>query len=185
MNTTKLLVLFSNLFLAVSVSAQSWREYSEKEVGFTLEAPSPFVRVAFFEGMHGIAPEKGSVKRPGLECFASAEKAQGREYGIVVIDTKKLTDPEDKMDADHKTTDGFEFLIGGDDNEPTTIKKIVNHGHVGRELVYSQEIRKGVFTRGRVFESNSRYFVLVFRARRSDDLFSSAANRFLNSFRLL
>lgn len=74
------------------------------------------------------------------------------------------------------------ILIGNEDEpQPTSVKRVIVNGLKGREYIYTHG---GVSTRGRIFETRGRIYVIVFVGKNDEELTSPDAERFFNSFRL-
>ena len=177
------LLALSALLIAVPEGyAQSWRIYSPRRDNFSVRLPAPLRRVTFFEGKHGASNGRGARGQKGIRFYATQQTSpRVREYGIVVIEDSE----ERRSILGDDRIGGLEFLIGGDDAEPTSESDVRVNGLAGKEFVYGKAIAEGTYTRGRIFDIGHRTYVLVFRAKAAEDLVSSDATRFFDSFRLV
>lgn len=175
-----LLSLICLLLVPSQNPAQSWRTYSPPDNSFSIELPAPMRRVTWFEGKHGaeIEPDP-DVDKDVISYAAIQSEPKAREYGVVVINGKSK---EISSKGRGDRVDGLWFLIGGDDATPTSERSVRVNGFIGREYVYAKEISDERYARGRIVDTGENIYVIVFVAQAAEDLTSSDAERFLNSF---
>lgn len=186
MKTPAILVLTGILLFAqpslLRVHAQNsdWRLYTPPKQRFSVESPAPLRKVESFSGEHQASLER-SQRIYWATCYAVIETTpENSRFGIVIINAKQKfirSQPRDKL---------YWYLgavlIGNEDEaEPTSVKETNVNGLKGREYIYTHG---GVSTRGRIFEIGGKIYVVVFVGKDDNDLNSSDAERFLNSFRL-
>ena len=161
----------------------SWRAYSAPDRSFSVELPAPLRKVISFSGEHNASldPDQKSGWCP---CYAAIETSpEDSRFGIIVTNARQ------KILRAKPREGGYGLywylgavLIGNEDEaEPTSVKEISVNGLKGKEYIYT---RGGVYTRGRIFEVGGKIYVVVFVGKDDNDLTSSDAERFLNSFRL-
>ena len=173
-----LLVIQSSL--AAHAQNKGWRVYSPPDGSFSVELPAPLRKVASFEGEHGASLASDQRIR-WASCYAAIETTpEDSRFGIIVINGRaKFL----RWQPREEFLSYLRILIGDDDRpEPTSETVIHANGLKGKEYVYTS----GMSTRGRIFDTGSRIYILVFvgRVGRDDeDLTSPAAERFFNSFR--
>ena len=180
------LVSLATATLGVS-SAQdiSWRRYAPADKSFSIELPSSLIRVASFDGEHGANFDPGQSEQ-GASSYSAKSASEESRFGIVVINGRSKFLGSLKR---AKALEGLGWLLIADEDElqfmrPAT--SIKHGGLVGKEYLYIKEntIQYPLFTRGRIFDTGKRIFVLVFIGRDAKDLHSSDAERFFGSFRL-
>ena len=141
-----------------------------------------------FEGEHGanLAPDQ---KIMWASCYAAIETTPGESrFGVMVI--------SGRVKASFLRAHGLgayiqylAWVFFADDDETQFLRPPVDikrNGLTGREYFYIKESRHGwnLYTRGRIFDTRSKTYVIVFVGRNEKDLTSPDAERFLNSFRL-
>jgi hypothetical protein len=175
------LAIICLLTVSSQIYAQNWRTYSPPDNSFTIEVPALMRRVTWFEGQHGIETEPDPDIDKSVTPFAALQsEPQVREYGVVVLDGKSKELPSKNRED---RIAGLWFLIGGDDATPTNERIVRVSGFNGKEYVYAKEISDERYTRGRIIDAGEKIYVIVFVAKTAEDLNSSDAERFLNSFR--
>jgi hypothetical protein len=145
-------------------------------------------QVGWFEGKHGPSFDPDEPFGTDTASYVALQsKAARRQFGIVVEDVFREYPKEYRKTRNEYRRLNFGgawCMIGGDDVWPTTEKIVRRNGLIGREYVYTQEISKGRYTRGRIFYTRGRMYFVIFVATTATDLFSPDADRFLNSFRV-
>lgn len=175
------LVLSGNI-LPAPAQSKSWRAQTTCKTDFIVDLPVPLYEVSWFEGKHGPSLEPDEVfDADGLLAFVALQRSPlARQYGIVVWDVPL----EDRPEYRKGNLGSTNFVIGGDDADPTTVREVNVNGLRGKEYVFAEQITEDTYTRGRVFYARGRLYILVFVATTAADLASSDADRFLSSFRL-
>lgn len=169
---------------------KGWRVHSPPGRGFSVEVPAPLRRVKSFDGEHGVDFDPDQDKH-GIFSYAAIENTpEDCRFGIIVLNgrAKNLLSLPRKETIDYLSV----ILIGDDDDsEPESVKDVRVNGLVGRDYLYVRDERKSAFgstgsihTRGRIFDTGSKIYVLVFVGQDTTQLTSPDAERFLNSFRL-
>ena len=187
MTNSVVLVLLA-LFLNGSVQAQgnSWQTYSPSDSRFSVELPAPLRKVMSFE-----AEQRASLaldqKMKGASCYAAIETTPGESrFGIIVIPAKYLSKISMSKEGVFRSL-SYTFLA--DDDEPQFLKpplELIQNGLSGKEYIYIKDSKYSgsLYTRGRILDAGSAFYVLVYVGRDEKDLLSFDANRFLNSFRV-
>ena len=183
----KLQIVLSLLFIALLGIARaqngSWQVHSPSKSGFSIETPAPLREVMSFSGEHqaSLDPEQKSGWCP---CYAAIETTpEDSRFGIIVINARQKVLRSQPREGEY----GLHWYLGAvligneDEAEPTSVKEINVNGLKGKEYIYT---RGGVSTRGRIFETGGKIYVVVFVGKDDNDLTSPDAERFLNSFRL-
>ena len=178
-------------FASVDSRAQAtWRTYTSPDKSFSVEAPAPLREVASFSGEHG-ATLATDQKEEGATCYAIFETdPEAARFGVIVLNGRL---------KDFETTSRAELLwylsallIGDEDNPDAKIKRRVSvNGLRGNEYFHIREDRRmgngstgEIHTRGRIFDTGSKIYVITYIGQNTKDLNSPEAKRFLNSFRL-
>jgi hypothetical protein len=190
-NKTTTLIL-ALLVFSVSVMGQSsWHTSSSPDKSFSVELPVPLRKVMSFSGEHGASLERDQ-KLEWASSYAAIETTpKDSRFGIIVVETKQLR----KIDRIMSRKELFEALSNSflaDDDELQFMKEpfeVKHNGLKGKEYLYVKEntinsTDPTLFTRGRIFDTNDKIYVLIFVGKDNKDLSSSDAERFLNSFRL-
>ena len=169
--------------LAHAQHGTGWRVYSPKRGGFSVETPAPLRKVMSFDGEHGASTEPDQ-KNGWADCYAAAETTpEDARFGIVVINAGQKFLRSKPREGPY----GLYWYLGAvligneDEAEPTSVKEIDANELKGKEYIYTHG---GVSTKGRIFETGGKIYVVVFVGRDDEDLTSPDAARFLNSFRL-
>jgi hypothetical protein len=181
---TLALILFAAQasYIAYSLNDR-WRVYSSPDNSFSAELPAPLREVMSFSGEHNASldPDQKSGWCP---CYAAIETTpEDSRFGVIVINARQKILRSQARDEKY----GLYWYLGAvligneDEAEPTSVKEIHVNGLKGKEYIYT---RGGVSTRGRIFETGGKIYVVVFVGKDDADLTSSDAERFLNSFRL-
>ncbi len=179
------IVFFSFLVVSVlapSIYSQEWHVYSPPHTGYSVESPVSFRRVRYYEGEHGIGDAWTTKEeaRGSIVHVAQQSLPEARDYAVLVMDIPKKHRPLSADDIDY-----LKWWVGGDDeSEPTSVSDVEVNGLKGKEYVYAKAISLDRYTRGRIFDSGDRVYILIFKSSTTEDLSSDAATRFLNSFRL-
>lgn len=175
-----LVTIFVVLIISSSVYAQGWRVYSPPDTNYSVESPSPFRRVRYYEGEHGIGDAWTTEEeaRGGIVYVAQQSSPYARDFAVLVMDIPKKHRP---VSAD--VLDYLKWWIGGDDDsEPTSVLDVNVNGLKGKEYIYATAISLDRHTRGRIFDGGDKVYILIFKSSTAEDLSSDAATRFLNSF---
>jgi hypothetical protein len=177
-------VLYVSLILllaSVSSHAQNWQIYSPAGKDFSLELPVPLQEVVHFEGDQGIGKTRDEDAPKWVTYYAGCQsKPMDRQFGIVVYDIP----PKERQKVTTKMLEGLQSVVGDDDATPSSERQVEMNGFSGKEYTYAAKNDFDIYTRGRVFFTGHQIYVIVFRTRTADDLVSSDAERFLNSFSL-
>jgi hypothetical protein len=163
----------------------NWRAYSPPHSGFSIETPAPLRRVMSFEGEHGasLAPDQ---RNEWAYCYAAIETTpQDSRFGIAVINGRSRITRSQKRE---ELLEYLSWIFFADDDELQFMRAPVvvrNKGLTGKEYFYIDTYGSGnLFTRGRIFDTGNKIYVIVFVGQNIKDLTSPDAERFLNSFRL-
>ena len=164
---------------------KEWQVYSPPDKSFSVELPAPLRPVMSFSGEHNASLDPGQ-KSGWCPCYAAIETTpDDSRFGIIVINAKQKFLRSQPREGEY----GLYWYLGAnlvgneDEAEPTSVKEISANGLKGKEYIYTYT-RNGVSTRGRIFETSGRIYVIVFVGKDDNDLTSPDAERFLNSFRL-
>ena len=182
-----LLLFTSQLFYVTVAQKREWKTYLPPNHAFSVELPVSLKRVVSFEGEHG-ASFKASQSMEWAICYSGIESApEDSRFGIVTIRKTKsfFSQPRDKLLWYLSAV-----LIGDDDNaESKSEKDLYINGSKGKEYFHVRESHpfsngstSSIHTRGRIFDAGDEIYVIVYRGRDADDLISSDAQRFLDSF---
>ena len=175
------------VFITTTSSAQQdkWRTYSSPDNKFSVELPGPLIKVKSFDGKHGVDfdPEQNKY---GSSYIARENIDNDARFGIIAL---KGSTKIFKAQKRSRTIEGLSWLLIADEDELQFLKRpneITSNGLRGREYFYIKDktINSPLFTRGRIFDTGSVIYVLVFVGTNQDELTSSDAERFFNSFRL-
>jgi len=174
------ILLFAQPSILACAQTGGWQLYTPLKQSFSVESPAPLRKVESFSGEHQASLER-SQRIHWATCYAAIKTTpDDSRFGIIVINARQKfirSQPRDKLYWYLGA-----ILIGNEDEaEPTSVKEINVNGLKGKEYIYT---RGGVFTRGRIFEVGGKIYVVVFVGKDDNDLTSSDAERFLNSFRL-
>ncbi|MDQ3803162.1 MAG: hypothetical protein M3416_04835 [Acidobacteriota bacterium] len=169
--------------LTAQAPTAGWRVYSPPHQSFSVESPAPLRKVQSFSGEHQASLERNQ-KNHWAACYAAIETTpEDSRFGVVVINARQKfirSQPREEPRGLYWYLGAI--LIGNEDEaEPTSVKGIDVNGLKGKEYVYTGG---GVSTRGRIFETGGKIYVVVFVGKDDKDLTSSDAERFLNSFRV-
>jgi len=183
-----LTLVFLAALLSGVVHAQGrpWRAYSPSDSSFSVELPAPLRKVMSFQGEHGANLEPDQQMK-GASCYAAIETTpRESRFGIIVFKDKYLR----KIPMSRKefvTSLGYTFLADDDEAQFLKVPVLVrNNGLLGQEYLYVKESEhsSSLYTRGRIFDAGSSFYVLVYVGRDEKDLTSPDAERFFNSFRV-
>lgn len=183
MKAALLIVLLtaSGAFTSIPAQQKAWRVQSPCNNNFSVKVPVPLYEVGWFEGKHGPSLEPDEEFDKGGAAYVALQATpKKRQFGVVVQDVPVKDRPEYRKGE----FGGSYFVIGGDDATPTRERVVHVNGLTGREYVYAKEITLDTFTRGRIFYTGGRLYIVVFVASTPQDLMSPEANRFLDSFRV-
>ncbi|MFN0277845.1 MAG: hypothetical protein ACKVRN_04500 [Pyrinomonadaceae bacterium] len=178
-----ILVLFS------VVDAQSqhndWKRYQSKD-GFSVELPSPLLRVKYFDGEHGA---NWDTQPKWVMSYSSVEtNVDEARFGINV-----MTLPASYTKGGISWEKVLEHLailyIGDDDDSDPEIRREINiSNHKATEYYFVRDDKGNtgsIYTRGRVFDLGRRkIIVLIFIGKNRADLDSKQSDQFFNSFAL-
>ncbi len=167
---------------------KNWRIYSPPNKSFNVELPAPLRRVMSFEGEHGasLAPDQ-NIR--WATCYAAIEtNSEESRFGIIVINERTRARFL-RLQKREKYLEGLSWLFFADDDETQFMKApvaITHDGLAGKEYFYVKESSYGsnLFTRGRIFDTGNKTYVIVFVGQNAEDLRSPDAERFLNSFHI-
>jgi hypothetical protein len=162
-----------------------WRTYSSPDNKFSIELPGPLVKVKSFDGKHGtdFDPEQSKY---GSSYVARESGDNEARFGIIALKgNAKICKAQERS----RTIEGLSWLLIADEDELQFLKpptEITSNGLRGREYFYVKDktINSPLFTRGRIFDTGTVIYVLVFVGSNQGELSSSDAERFFNSFRL-
>lgn len=166
---------------AYAQDGKKWRVYSPPRSGFSVETPAPLRKVMSFEGEHGASLEPDQQMK-GASCYAAIETSpEESRFGIIVIGQRDRSSFLRLMSRNKLITALSVTFMTDDDREtePVSERMVHTNGLTGREYIYS-----AIPTRGRIFDTGHKIYVLVFVGRDNKDLISPDAERFLNSLRL-
>jgi hypothetical protein len=195
MKTMKLAIIFALTVFSLAPQAsgmayaQNWRIYSPPNKHFDVELPAPLRRVMSYEGEHGanLEPDQNIG---WATCYAAIETVpEESRFGIVVVN-RKARGKFLRSQNLGKYLEYLSWIFIGDDDETQLMRVPVEvkfNGLTGMEHVYIKEDTRNnvtLYTRGRIFDTGNKTYVLVFVGKNVEDLTSPAAERFLNSFRL-
>ena len=159
-----------------------WQTFTSPDKTFSVEVPAPLRKVAGFSGEHGVSLTSDE-EDPWVASYAAIETTpDDARFGLNVLEVPKSM--RSRPRAKHLWYLGV-MLIGDDDNpQPELEKRVKVNGLTGTEYLFNIEDHE-MHTRGRVFDTGRRIYVITFVGRDLKDLTSVDAERFLNSFRLL
>jgi hypothetical protein len=178
-------ILLAALFLTSSPRrAQGWRTYSPSDNSFSVDLPVPLQRAMSFEGEHGASLEED--QRIGwASCYAAIETTpRDSRFGVIVINDRTRLHRSQKRETWLKYLARV-FLADDDETQFLRAPTVVKHdGLAGKEYLYVKEdtLNFKLFTRGRIFDTGDKIYVIVFVGENTADLTSPDAERFLNSF---
>jgi hypothetical protein len=167
---------------------EGWRVYSPPDKSFKVELPAPLREVMSFEGEHGANLEPDQ-KGEGGTCYAAIDTTpKESRFGIIVINERTRAKFLRSVKRD-KLLGYLSAVFIGDDDETQFMKapiEVKHHGVTGKEYFYIKDVtvNRPLFTRGRIFDTGKKIYILVFVGRDAKDLTSVDAERFLTSFRL-
>jgi hypothetical protein len=126
-------------------------------------------------------------KMKGASCYAAIETTPGESrFGIIVIPAKYLSKiPMSKKEF----LKSLSYTFLADDDETQFLRpplELNENGLSGKEYLYIKDSKYSgsLYTRGRIWDAGSTFYVLVYVGRDEKDLTSLDANRFLDSFRV-
>jgi hypothetical protein len=169
--------------------APNWQIYSPPNKSFDVELPAPLRRVMSFEGERGanLVPDQNIG---WATCYAGIETIpEESRFGIVVVNGKARTKFLRSQNL-KKYLEYLSRLFIGDDDEAQFMRApiVVNRNRLtGMEYIYVKEDTLNnvtLHTRGRIFDTGYKTYVLVFIGKNVEELTSPDAERFLSSFRL-
>jgi hypothetical protein len=180
-----LLLLFQGSVATTTDQASNWRTYSPPDRSFSVSLPAPLTKVGAFSGEHGAALEPIEGEDNSQVYAAPEGIPEDARFGIVVVKARPFVS-QIKRD---KAIDYLSWILLGDEDELQFMKpskKIICNGLVGREYFYIKEptINSPMFTRGRIFDTGQKIYILIFIGKDAQDLSSADADRFFNSFQL-
>ncbi|MFL6230493.1 MAG: hypothetical protein ACJ741_17105 [Pyrinomonadaceae bacterium] len=182
---TATLLLAAIFLTSPPCRAQGWRTYSPPDNSFSVGLPAPLHKVMSFQGEHGASLEPDQ-KIIWASCYAAFEAPHSNWFGVITINGRARWLRSEKREDWLKY---FAWVFLADDDELEFLKApvaIKHNGLTGKEYLYIKESTHNskLFTRGRIFDTGDKIYVIVFVGRDTDDLTSPDAERFLNSFRL-
>jgi hypothetical protein len=167
---------------------KSWRIYSPPDKSLSVELPTPLVKVKSFDGKHGVDldfdPEQNGK---GNYSYAAIDPvSRDSRFGIIVINGRSRFLRSQKRE---KSLEYLSWFLIADEDELQFMRppvKVENNMLVGKEYFYVKDvtINDPLFTRGRIFDTGNKIYVLVFIGQNTKDLTSPDAERFFSSFRL-
>lgn len=167
---------------------KGWRNVFPPDKSFSIELPTPLVKCASFEGEHGASLVQDQ-KLAWANCFAGIETTpRNARFGIIVLNREFF---EEVRLSRSELIDSIADTLIGDDDESSYMRPPVairSKGLAGNEYLFvKNDSSEGfeLYTRGRIFDKRNKIYVAVYVGSSEDDLKSSDANRFFNSFRLL
>jgi hypothetical protein len=174
--------IFISLLAVLLLSAMGLENYQRSEAktnmwsppdkSFTIEVPEKL------RAKKGEYEDLDHERYKSIKLFGSSSK-DGPDviFQIVILELsdKRVADSNDKLA-------GLEFLIGGDNENPTKDSKIIIDGLNAREVVFagSNKCRKGL-----IIDGDARIFVLGMIVKNCESLNQAPAKRFFESFQLL
>lgn len=166
-----------------AVYSQNWSKCYISENRVSIEFPVSSCPERTFEGASGSSKISGNGIDKGVSYFIiSQEKPILRNYQVIVVDGKDKDLSQKERDA---RLDDAKTLIGGDAGIATEEKTVLSSGIKGKEFIFEHEIEPGIYARGQVIDSKQNIFILVFRTKSTQDLFSAESERFFKSFKIL
>ena len=171
-------------------SQTQWKTYTSCDKSFVVAAPAPLREVASFDGEHGASLDPDQ-EYEWAKSYAVIETDRNVRFGLNVINGRLKdfrSQPRAKLLWYLSAV-----LIGDEDNPDAKIQKRINvNGLKGNEYFHIRENRiigngstGEIHTRGRIFDTGDRIYVITFIGSDAKDLTSADAERFLNSFRLV
>lgn len=179
------ILLIAQSIVKAQPQKTEWRVNSSPDKSFNVELPSPLRKVMSFEGEHGANLEPDQ-KIMWADCYAAIETTpEESRFGIIVINGRSKFLRSQKRE---KILEVFSWMFLADDDELQFMRApvaVMRNRLTGKEYFYVKETDTSyLYIRGRIFDTASRIYVLVFVGRDANDLRSADAERFLNSFRL-
>ena len=155
-----------------------WQTFTSPDKTFSVEVPAPLRKVAGFSGEGGVNLASDQNERWATSYAVIETNSDDVRFGLNVLNM-----PRSMRSRPPLWYLGV-MLIGDDDNpNPQVEKRVKVNGLTGTEYLF--DIEKHMHTRGRIFGTGRRIYVITFVGRNLNDLRSGDAERFLNSFRLL
>ncbi len=158
----------------------SWKRYHSSDK-FSVELPSPLVRVRYFDGEHGANWDN---QPKWVKSYSSVEtNLDEARFGINV-----MVLPTGYTKRGVSWNELLEYLavlyIGDDDHAEFDIRREVNLNRLrGTEYYFISGDLGSLFTRGRIFDLGHRKIIMmIFIGKNRADLDSKEADRFFNSF---
>ena len=173
-----IVVIAECLTCGVGHAQTRWQTFTSPDKTFSVEVPAPLRRVAGFSGEGGVNLASDQKERWATSYAVIETNSDDVRFGLNVL----------KMPRSIRSRLPLWYLgvmlIGDDDNpNPQVEKRVKVNGLIGTEYLF--DIEKHMHTRGRIFDTGRRIYVITFVGRDLKDLTSGDAERFLNSFRLL
>lgn len=192
----KVVVLIALIGLSLHLSCElarsqiQWKTYTSPDKTFLVEAPAPLREVASFDGEHG-ANLAQDQRYEWTSSYAVIETDRNVRFGLNVVNGR-LKDIRSQPRAELLWYLSA-VLIGDEDNPDAKIQKRINlkglkgneYFHIRENQIFPNGSTGEIHTRGRIFDTGDRIYVITFIGRNAKDLTSADAERFLNSFRLL
>jgi hypothetical protein len=164
-----------------SSDAENWIAQSPLDQTFRLELPTPMRAAVFFDGKNGELKQAVQSLDKHVACYMAEQAApKNRQYGILMI---HLTSELRQRFQDNGITD-FGILIGGEDALPTSVTEIEVKGTKWTEYFYANQVAPKTYVRGRIHDDGSFLYILILRTKNVEDLASSAATRFFDTFQI-
>lgn len=162
-----------------------WKRYQSPD-GFSVELPSPLVRVKYFDGEHGA---DWDVQPKFVKSYSSVEtKLDEARFGINV-----MTLPSGYTKGGISWNEVLKYLavlyIGDDDDSDPDIRRGITINTLkGTEYYFVRDDTGNtgsIYTRGQVFDLGRRKIImLIFIGKNRADLDSKEAEQFFSSLRL-
>jgi len=155
-----------------------WQTFTSSDKTFSVQTPSPIRKVAGLSGEGGLMLTSDKESRWATSYAVVETNPDEFRFGLTVL----------MMPRSMKSRPPLWYLgvmlIGDDDNpNPKVEKRVKRNGLKGTEYLF--DIENHMHTRGRIFDTGRRIYVIIFVGRDLNDLTSVDADRFLNSFRSL
>jgi hypothetical protein len=179
-------LLVTQTSLVAHAQNNSWRIYSPPDKSFSVELPVPLVKVKSFDGKHGVDFDPEQNGKGNFSYAAIETVPEDSRFGIIVLNGRSRFLRSQKRE---KSLEYLSWFLIADEDELQFMRPPVEakqNGMIGKEYFYVKEvtINDPLFTRGRIFDTGNKIYVLVFIGRNTKDLTSPDAERFFNSFRL-
>lgn len=181
------IVLIGETYFSAFAHQHDWRVTFPPDRSFSVEVPAPLVKVRSFDGEHGVDWDPNSFWPSSSAYVAIETTPEVCRFGIIVMNGNlKLYRSMQRKELLEALS---VMLIGDDDDSRPEIENVINsNGLKGREYFFirdEQGSTGSIHTRGRILDTGSKIYIIVFVGQDTKELTSADAERFLNSFRLL